>query len=107
MTQAESVWSRTAGVASVDDGHRVVLLALHSAVVNQPVILVGPARLIWHALKGGASPRQIARSIMDGESEADGRIAAQAQEFLQHLEDLGLAQLRAGTPSTTAGQQPG
>ncbi|MDQ1054936.1 hypothetical protein QE394_002864 [Arthrobacter sp. SORGH_AS 212] len=78
------VWKRGGLVAEARTGRqRVALLHLDEA---QPVVLEGPAAVIWELIDGHRSEREIFSELEETFEDELGQMQAQAELFLASLE---------------------
>jgi hypothetical protein len=62
-TPAQDLWRRSADLAVVDHGDRVVVLALSQPATARPLVMEGPAAAIWHALDEPGTTAQVAARV--------------------------------------------
>lgn len=79
------IWHHSAPVAQVRSQHlgRVALLHLDE---NQPVVLEGPAAVIWELIDGHRSEQDIFSELEETFEDELGQMQAQAGLFLASLE---------------------
>lgn len=78
------VWKRGGLVAEArTGGQRVALLHVDE---SQPVVLEGPAAVIWELIDGRRSEREIFSELEETFEDELGQVQAQAELFLASLE---------------------
>ncbi|WP_461857300.1 PqqD family protein [Arthrobacter sp. C152] len=73
---------------------RVALLHLDA---TQPVVLEGPAAVIWDLIDGQRTQQEIFTELEDTFEDATGQMQAQVEEFLANLEAQRLIEAAHGT----------
>ena len=78
-------WQRSPFVAFVDDGERIVLIDLREPISARPRLLSGSAALIWRAINGARSTRQIAALMEATLGNSPGTSTTDIHAFVEHL----------------------
>ena len=93
MDEREPTWQPRADVAWTGEGQRVVAMAL-SRPESQPLLLEGPASLIWGALiEGAGSEDEVVARVAEMVGVSADIVEGDVVSFLGQLESLGLASL--------------
>ena len=83
-------WGRSPAAAFVDDGERVVVLALDSLDRLGARLLIEPAATIWRAVDQTGSERDIITSVADAFALPPAEVELHVRAFLADLEAQGL-----------------
>jgi hypothetical protein len=79
---SQAVWSRSADVAFVDDGDRIVVLRLTGPTKGRPQLLIGTAALIWRHLQSPRTTQALCSSLQPGVAEPPHIVARDVNAFL-------------------------
>lgn len=91
MCEREPEWQVRADVAWTGNGQRVVALAL-ATPERQPVVLEGPAALIWEAVsEGAAGEAEMVARVAELAGVAPDVVVDDVAAFLRELEGAALA----------------
>lgn len=92
MTRPEpgDVWRRSAQVAFVDDGERVVLLSLSDPRKGRPGLLAGPAAAVWRTLERSQRVTDVVEELAGHFGLSTDQISIDVEAFLHALEGKGL-----------------
>lgn len=85
------MWRRSAHVAFVDDGDRVMLLDVAHPRSARPQLLAGSAADIWRAIDGVRTTTAIVDTVANRFEFSQPTLPAEVLSFLDCLSDAGLA----------------
>lgn len=82
---SQAVWSRCPDVAFVDDGNRVVVLALANPWTSRTMLLDGPAAVIWRLLTEPAGTCEVCERIAAIYERSPNSVEREVQDVLEAL----------------------